>query len=135
MVTQRTLKQARRVMLWSLAAVLALIGVIIAVSSLRVYGTLSTVRAERVEAERSRDELTERTEALQASLSALGTERGIEEAIRTRYPLTKPGEIEFVFVDKGISGAEAKTVSKKSVRDRVIETLTNAWEALVLPLN
>jgi cell division protein FtsB len=100
MVTQRTVRQVRRVMLWSLAAVLSIMAIFIAVSTWRVFGTLSGVRAERYEAEAARDILKARTAELQASVGALKTDRGIEEEIRSRYPLVKPGEIEFVFVDK-----------------------------------
>lgn len=99
MVTQRTVRQVRRVALIGLAVLLAAMGIGVTLSTWRVFGTLSEVRAERVEAERARDELTVRTAELQASLKALGTERGVEEVIRTRYPLVKEGEVEFVFVD------------------------------------
>lgn len=135
MVTQRTVRQVRRVMLWALTALLVVIALGIATSTWRVFGTMASVRAERYEAEREREALRLRTAELQAAVSALDTPRGLEAEIRSRYPLVKPGEQEFIFVDRATQEPAVELTTKKSVRDRVIETLTNAWEALILPLN
>lgn len=104
----------RRVMLWSLAAVLSVMAILIAVSTWRVFGTLSEVRSERREVEIARDTLRARTAELQASVGALKTDRGVEEEIRSRYPLVKPGEIEFVFVDKAEEASSTKSASKST---------------------
>lgn len=111
MVTQRTVRQVRRVMLWALTVVLVLIAVVVGMSAWRVFGTLAQVRGERVEAEKTRDSLVTRTGELKAAIGELGTERGVEEEIRSRYPLVKPGEVEFVFVDKAEEAEEVSTTA------------------------
>lgn len=119
MVTQRTVRQVRRVMLWSLTALLTILAISIAFSTWRVFGTLSQVKNERREAEIARDALKVRTAELQASVGALKTDRGVEEEIRSRYPLVKPGEIEFVFVEKGTESQSAQTKATSTVWGRV----------------
>lgn len=113
MVTQRTVRQVRRVMLWALTVLLVLLTLGIATSSWRVFGTLASVRAERYEAERERDALRLRNAELQAAVNALDTPRGLEAEIRSRYPLVKPGEYEFVFVD-GPEGATSTSAQASS---------------------
>ena len=116
MVTQRTVRQVRRVMLWALTVVLVLIAVVVGMSAWRVFGTLAQVRGERVEAEKTRDSLVTRTGELKAAIGELGTERGVEEEIRSRYPLVKPGEVEFVFVDKADEEVvDTSTTTRESV--------------------
>ena len=126
MVTQRTVRQVRKAMLWALTGLLVLMSLGIGVSTWRVFGTLSHVRTERREAEAVRDELKRRNAELEASLAALETPRGLEAEIRTRYPLVKPGEVEFVFVDKE-STTSVDTAS--TTRDSVWSSF-RAWIGL-----
>ncbi len=119
MVTQRTVRQVRRVLLWALTGILVLIALAIATSTWRVFGTLASVRAERYEAERERDALMVRTTELKAAVGALDTSRGLEAEIRSRYPLVKPGEHEYVFVDGPDAMATSTIVAGSSVWTRV----------------
>ena len=106
----------RKAMLWALVVVLALIAVVVGMSTWRVFGTLAQVRSERVEAEKTRDSLVTRTGELKAAIGELGTERGVEEEIRSRYPLVKQGEVEFVFVDKADEEVvDTSTTTRESV--------------------
>lgn len=103
-------------MLWGLTGLLAVMAVFVGASTWRAFGTMATVKAERVSAETERDALKVRTEELQASLGDLGTSRGLEAEIRSRYPLVKPGEVEFVFVDKADEGVvDTSDASRESV--------------------
>ncbi|MBU6310560.1 hypothetical protein KGO06_01340 [Patescibacteria group bacterium] len=98
MATKRTVRQVQRVLMWALAIVLVLLASALLISTYRVFGTLSVVRAERIEAESTRAELAERVAVLKDKLAALKTERGVEEHIRSTYPWVKNGEVEFIFV-------------------------------------
>ncbi len=52
------------------------------------------------------ESLIERENALTYQLERFGTERGIEEEIRTRYPVALPGEEVITIVDAKKSGSE-----------------------------
>ncbi|MCL9972308.1 MAG: septum formation initiator family protein [Candidatus Pacebacteria bacterium] len=108
MVTRRTQRLVKRALLWGGVVVLVSISGLIAHSTWEVYGKMVTVKAERLEAEEERELLRARTEELSASLKLLSTDRGIEEEIRSRYPLVKPGEVEIVLMER--PGAEAPPV-------------------------
>jgi cell division protein FtsB len=99
MVTRRTQRLVKRTLLWGGVALLVCIAGLIAHSTWEVYGKMVAVKAERLEAEAERELLRARTEELGASLKLLSTDRGIEEEIRSRYPLVKPGEVEIVLID------------------------------------
>lgn len=133
MVTQRTVRQVRRALLWALTVVLALIAVVVGMSAWRVFGTLAHVRGERIEVEKERDTLVTRIGELKAAVGELGTERGMEKEIRSRYPLVKPGEVEFVFVDKtDESIVDTSTTTRESVWGKLIRGISSVVER-VLP--
>ena len=98
-VTRRTERMVKRALLWGATGLLALVAVFLGMSTWRVYSKMTTAYRERVHAEEERNDLSARTKDLAASLAALKTPRGVESQIRERYPLVKPGEVEFVMVD------------------------------------
>ena len=98
MATKRTVRQVQRVLMTALAGVLLILALGLFASTYRMYGAMREVRAERIEAEASRAELSARVAALTEKLTALKTERGVEEHIRTTYPWVRDGEVEFIFV-------------------------------------
>ena len=119
MVTRKTERLVKRSLLWAAAALLAAATLYLSVSTWRVYNTMAGVRAERIEAETERDTTRARTKELAAALDALGTEHGIEQEIRARYPLVKPGEVEFVLVDSPESESATTTISTPGFWDKI----------------
>ena len=97
----------QRTLLWSATVLLVAAALYLGSSTWRVYTKMVAVRAERIEAEDERTTLTTRSEGLAAALATLNTERGVEEEIRARYPLVKPGEVEFILVDADSNPATA----------------------------
>jgi cell division protein FtsB len=116
MVTRRTERMVQRGLLWGATGVLVVLALLLGVSTWRVYSKMALAKAERVEAEVERDQLVKRTTELGAALDALGTDRGIEEEIRARYPLVKPGEVEIVLVDgKEVSPVDTVPTTRESI--------------------
>ena len=48
---------------------------------------------------REHDRLSERTDTLTADIARLGTDRGVEQALRANFQVAKPGEEVIVVVD------------------------------------
>ena len=116
MVTQRTVRQVRRIVLWGIAVLCAALAVYVGTATVRVFGTLAKVRGERVEAQMEQRDLVTRTGELKAAIGALDTPRGLEDEIRSRYPLVKPGEVEFVFVDNATSSlVDSASTTRESI--------------------
>jgi cell division protein FtsB len=114
-VTRKTRRLVQRAALWGATALVVCMSVFLGMSTYKVYTRMVAVEKLRVQAEGERDALRARNEALTASVESLGTQRGVEEEIRTRYPLVRPGEVEFVLV-----GAPATTTE---VSSEVIDTV------------
>lgn len=114
-VTRKTRRLVERIALWGATALVVCMSVFLGISTYKVYTRMVAVEKLRVQAEGERDALRARNEALTASVESLGTLRGVEEEIRTRYPLVRPGEVEFVLV-----GAPATTTE---VPSEVINTM------------
>lgn len=94
-----------RAALWVSVVVLVVAVGYLGLSTYKVYTRMVEVEKLRLTAEAERDALRERNEELSASLKELGTTRGVEAEIRSRYPLVKPGEVEFVLP----AGADSST--------------------------
>jgi cell division protein FtsB len=105
--------------LWVTVAALVLAIGYLGVSTYKVYSRMVEVEKLRVAAESERDALRTRNTELSASLRALETGRGVEAEIRSRYPLVKPGEVEFVL--PGVDTSAVDTSS--STRDSIWATL------------
>lgn len=67
------------------------------------FGRMQEAAVLKHNAELERDELLHRKAELDQNLDRLKTPRGIEDEVRARFQLVKPGEEEFVLV-KGQSG-------------------------------
>jgi cell division protein FtsB len=91
---------------WLLIAVLATLAVLIGFAAWKVYSKGEDARIAHANAEESLQELDERKVALETQLEKLGTDRGVEEEIRKRYQLAKPGEEVVVLVNED-DGAES----------------------------
>ena len=93
---------------------------LLTVNTWNVYHKMVNVDALRASAEADRDQLKERTVDLERSVAELATPRGVEAEIRTRYPLVKAGETEFVLVNE--QGAAVDTAP--GARESIWSTIT-----------
>lgn len=95
--------------------VLFVLSVIVARGAWQVYQKAAIARAERVEAESSLGELVSRTKGLEESIDRLKSERGVEEEIRQKFTVARPGEEVVIVVDetikKGKNGASGGTIA------------------------
>ncbi|MHB1118319.1 MAG: hypothetical protein ACYCZ7_02245 [Minisyncoccota bacterium] len=77
----------------------------------RVYQKAEIARTERDESVRVLTEIEERTKELETSLAGLKSDQGIENEVRQKYAVARPGEEVVVVVDenskKGKNGDEA----------------------------
>lgn len=102
-----------RKILYSKASILVLLVAFILVSrgAWSVHQKAEIARTERDESVRMLAELQERNTALEASLERLKSDKGIEDEVRQKYAVARPGEEVVVVVDesskKGKNGDEA----------------------------
>lgn len=94
--------------------ILALLIATLGAAAWRLYGKAEEARLTHQGAAQALEELRSRKSAVESSLSKLGTERGIEEEIRLRYQLAKPGEEQIVLVASQAQNAQNVTPEKKS---------------------
>lgn len=73
------------------------------------------VRSERDRVEENLTNLEARKEALETTLEALDTERGLEEEVRKKFPLAKPGEEVIVLLDAKDPSVDSRTSSRNSI--------------------
>ena len=107
MASQRTIRTARQLLMWVGIAVLTLLLIGTLRGAWTVYQSLSRATQERGNAEAEYARLIERRDSLEKSIQSLATARGVEEEIRARYPLVRPGEEEFILV--GVDGPPVDT--------------------------
>ncbi|MEK7530437.1 MAG: hypothetical protein AAB573_01075 [Patescibacteria group bacterium] len=98
----------RRFFLWVLIALLGAILVVMSGALIRAYVGYSAASDFKRAAAREDEQIQARLAAMGASVSSLTTERGVEAEIRARYPVVKPGEVEFVILKSEESKAEEK---------------------------
>lgn len=80
-----------------------------------IHQKAGIARSERDIAERALSELETRTAELQESLALLKSERGIEEAVRQKYTVARPGEEVVVVVDDSAKkGKNGEAMEQKS---------------------
>lgn len=105
-----------RVLIWIF--LIALVGFLVVVgsSTWRVYSKGQEAEAMHKTAAKNVDELYERKGNVEESLEKLNTPRGIEEEVRKRYELGKPGEEQIVLVTDPTKEAESGE-EKKSLWD------------------
>jgi cell division protein FtsB len=87
---------------WGLRAAVMALAIVLIPLTLATWSVYERERAASLETRATKaahDELVARRAALEANLGALGTPRGIEAAIRERYPVVRPGEEVISFVD------------------------------------
>ncbi len=122
MASQRTIRTARQLLMWVGIVVLGLFLLGALRGSWTVYQSLTRATTERENAEVEHLRLIERRDSLEKSIQSLATPRGVEEEIRSRYPLVRPGEEEFILV--GVDGPPVDT--NEGARESIWSTI-NTW--------
>lgn len=116
-----------RKILYSKASILVLLVALVLVSrgAWQVHEKAVIARTERDESARVLADLQDRNKALEASLTHLKSTQGIEDEVRQKYAVARPGEEIVVVVDesskKGKNGDEAP---QKSFWQRFISLFT-----------
>lgn len=109
-----------KITLIALAVVLLLVGD----GAWNIYQKAAIARAERDSAARSLADLQSRTAELQASLVQLQSERGVEEDIRQKFTVVRPGEDVVVVVDDSTKKSEnSEAVAPKGFWARIASFL------------
>ena len=85
--------------LWVGAFLLLVLAVFLSGATWEVYQKEKNARAERDIALEAHESLTERKEKLSDDLTALESERGLEEEFRKRFPVAREGEEVIILVD------------------------------------
>ncbi|MEK7569255.1 MAG: septum formation initiator family protein [Patescibacteria group bacterium] len=86
----------------------------------RIQEKVSVARAERDLAARSFADLQSRTEELQASLARLKSDSGIEEEVRQKFTVARPGEEVVVVVDESAKkGKNGEATEARSFWERI----------------
>jgi cell division protein FtsB len=87
-----------RITLLSVLFVGAVLIVLLSLATWHLYIKERAAREGHLEEAKSLSELQNRKATIESQLKQLDTDRGIEEEVRTRYPLLKPGEEEIMLV-------------------------------------
>lgn len=88
-----------KVLLWIGIVLLAALAVLLLGSTWEVYQKEKGARVERDVADEAHQDLMERKEKLSNDLTALQSERGLEEEFRRRFPVAREGEEVIILVD------------------------------------
>ena len=110
-----------RKILYSKASILVLLVGLVLVSrgAWSVHQKAEIARTERNESVRMLAELQGRNTALEASLERLKSDKGIEDEVRQKYAVARPGEEVVVVVDEsGKKGKNSDEVPQKSFWQR-----------------
>jgi len=116
-----------RKILYSKASILVLLVVLVLVSrgAWQVHEKAIIARAERDESARVLSGLEERNRALEASLVRLKSNQGIEDEVRQKYAVARPGEEIVIVVDESDKkGKNRDEAPQKSFWQRFISLFT-----------
>jgi len=114
-------KKKKNNFLYSLPVVIVLFFLIVVSgrATMSAFEKYSDSRGKRLEAERELSEIDARYDDLQKKVDYLETDKGVEDAIRTKFNVAKDGEKVFVIVDN------SKSSSTKSVENKGF--FSNIW--------
>lgn len=93
-------------------------------AALNTYGKMRESSIRRSQAEAELAELENRYEELNKKVEYLGTEKGIEEEIRTKFNVAREGEKVFVIVGDDKDGVH-EVEEKKGVFGRIWDKIFN----------
>lgn len=104
-----------KIVLWALIAAVALIAFFGSLAAWQVFQKERAVKSELDRVTENLADLTERKDALETTLHELEDERGIEEEVRKKFPLVKPGEEVIVLLDAKDPSVDKTAPSRKSI--------------------
>lgn len=113
MAAKRIERLAKQYLWWGALFLVAVFILFLIRGTWTAYGRMQEAAVLRHNAELERDELVQRKAELDQSLERLKTPRGIEDEVRSRYQLVKPGEEEFVLVTSKSGTTSVPTRSPK----------------------
>lgn len=99
MVSRHTERMVTKTALWAGIVLLGMLLLLLLKGTWGVYGKMQEAAALRSEAVQAYEELSARKALLETTLGDLETPRGIEREIRSKFPLVRPGEEEYVFLE------------------------------------
>jgi len=104
-------KRRFRKLLYSKAtvAVLVILTLFFAQATYGVFKKQRESAANVIAAQKRLDKVVEREAALNADINKLKTDEGIEEEIRSKFSVSKPGEEVIIIVDKEVQEQQATT--------------------------
>lgn len=103
MAAKRIERLAKQYLWWGALCIAFVFVLFLIKGTWTAFGRMQEAAVLRHNAELERDELLVRKAELDQNLERLKTPRGIEDEVRARFQLVKPGEEEFVLV-KGQTG-------------------------------
>ncbi len=112
--------------MYSKVSLIVLFGVLFVVGrgAWRIQEKVAVARAERDLTARSFADLTSRTEELEASLVRLKSDHGIEEELRQKFTVARPGEEVVVVVDESAKkGKNGEAVQGDGLWSRIVSFL------------
>ena len=103
-----------RIMIWVCLLLLFAFFVAVALATWRVFTREGEARQAREDAAKQLHDLDARKAALTESLNKLDTPQGVDEEIRKRYELAKPGEKQIIVIDATVNPKNTTTSRPKS---------------------
>ncbi|MBX9765473.1 hypothetical protein K2X83_02425 [Patescibacteria group bacterium] len=110
-----------RIVGWIALLILGLLIATVGAAAWRMYGKAEEARIAHADAMIALENLHERKATVEESLSKLGTERGIEEEIRLRFQLAKPGEEQIVLVAAQANASTSASPQNKSLWEIILD--------------
>jgi cell division protein FtsB len=97
-------RRRKNILSYVVVLVMVVLTVLLGRSTWGIYQKHKISSEKRGEALEQLEELQERKEGLERELERLNTERGLEEEIRTKFQVSKPGEETIVLVEPESAG-------------------------------
>jgi hypothetical protein len=107
MASRQVERVGRKIVLWTLISIGVVIVAFLAYSTWGVYQKMQEAFLLKNNALEDQQDLQKRKDDLAATLARIHTPRGVEEEVRKRFSLGRPGEEEFVLVDPAPNTQEA----------------------------
>lgn len=115
-MARRVLKRLfMKFVIWILIVAVAVTVFFVARAAWEVFRKERIVKGELDRVQENLAGLEARRAALETTLTELGTERGIEEEVRKKFPLAKPGEEVIVLLDAKDPSVDNSASSQKNI--------------------
>ncbi len=108
MATRQVRRLVQQYFYWAAIAAALVVLALLARGTWGVYSKMQEAAVLKAHAVEERDTLRGQKAELEGSLQRIKTARGVEEEIRERYPYVRPGEREFVLVDRAATSTDTK---------------------------